>query len=805
MCAPPIIHYLSGHGFRVTVANRTVANAEKITSGLPNVSVAQLDIEAENAAEVMDELIPQCDLVVSLLPYLHHCKAARIAIKHKKHFCTTSYVSDEMASLGPAALEAGVILLNELGVDPGLDLASAQKIIDDAHAHGGKIHSFYSICGGLPAPEDNNNPLGYKLSWAPRGVLLAARNNAEFMENGEIVKIPSKNLFLDGKHSDFVKPVGALEWYPNRDSVKFIEHHKIPETKTIVRGTYRYPGWCRMMKAVADVQLHSIDKCAVPITGMTYANFLLTVLLPSPDFNGVVSSAAAKARFASFLGLAEDDNVVYRYEWLGLFSDSDTIPAKIDCPVDVLCSLWLKRLQYDSHERDMLVMKHTFEIVYRPADRRVIESRMINIGWQDKGSFSSMSRTVSLPVAAASRMVLEGRLKLRGLTRPVVPELYNPILEEMHELGVVFDEEEMKPHFWMRHEVKPGEERVVLVPSDVKMLLDAGFKITVEKSPTRCIPDAEYVAVGATLAETGSWEKAPYSAIILGLKELPEADTPLIHRHIYFAHCYKNQGGWKELLHRFISGEGMLWDLEFLNDDTGRRIAAFGRAAGIAGMAAAILAWVHQQVHPGADAPALPALTSYASLDAMVSAVKAKVQAVGGNPKCMCIGAKGRVGGGATWFAQQCGLTVTEWDMAETAGGGPFPQCLEHEIVANCIYLTSKINPFVTLEMLGAPGRKLSVLTDIACDVTNPNNPLPIYDRLTSLVEPCLRVVQPSAGVLPMDVISIDHLPTLIPNDSSAEFSKALAPHLLNLVSVETPVFRRAEELFVSKCAASRA
>lgn len=199
-----------------------------------------------------------------------------------------------------------------------------------------------------------------------------------------------------------------------------------------------------------------------------------------------------------------------------------------------------------------------------------------------------------------------------------------------------------------------GEERVILVPASVKALLAAGFRVTVESSPTRCIPDAEYAAVGAEIAPTGSWPTAPYTAIICGLKELPEEQTPLTHRHVFFAHCFKNQAGWKELLDRFRRGQGHLWDLEFLNDDSGRRVAAFGRAAGIAGMAAAVLAWVHQHAFPGAGAPPLPALTSYSSLDKMVADVQAKVKAVGkALPRALVIGALGRVGGGATWFAKQ--------------------------------------------------------------------------------------------------------------------------------------------------------
>lgn len=800
MCAPPIIQYLSSHNIAVIVANRTLGKADKICSGLSGVTTVQFDIESADALEALDALVQRVDLVVSLLPYIHHVKAARVALKHKKHFCTTSYVSDEMASLDEEAKAAGVILLNELGVDPGLDLASAQQIIDRVHSVGGKILTFLSICGGLPAPADNNNPLGYKLSWSPRGVLLAARNNALFLENGQHVTVPSARLFIDGKHNDNVSPVGDLEWYPNRDSVKFIDIHNAPEVQTLIRGTYRYPGWCHMMTTVATLQLLSTDVNA-SLAGMTYATFARTLLQDAAVAASNVSGQALKEAFAAQLGLPADDAALHKLEWLGLFSDDIVIPQNVNTRIDALCHLWQTKLGYAEKERDMIVMKHTFEIEYRAAHRVTMESSLIDIGQQDQpDGNSSMARTVSLPVAAAARAVLEGRISLTGLQRPVVPELYNPVLEEMASLGICFREQELMPHIWIRDEVKPGEERVALVPADVAKLIAAGYRVSVESSVTRCIPDDAYAAVGAKLVATGSWVSAPLSAIILGLKELPESNDPLIHRHVYFAHCFKNQSGWSDLLKRFNSGKGMLWDLEFLVDDNGRRVAAFGRAAGIAGMAVAILNWCQQRL---GDAP-LPAIKSWPSTQKLVDDVKARLAQVGGQlPSTLVLGALGRVGGGAAWFAEQVGLPVTRWDMAETSKGGPFPQLLEHEILANCIYLSGKIPPFLTRDMLSTQGRKLSVFTDISCDFTSPNNPFPIYNQLTTLPHPSLRIVERQGDELPLDVISIDHLPTAIPNDASTEFSSALIGSMLNIHNVEYPVWKRAEDLYHSKLQAA--
>eukprot|EP00455_Lapot_gusevi_P041745 TRINITY_DN487_c0_g1_i2.p1 TRINITY_DN487_c0_g1~~TRINITY_DN487_c0_g1_i2.p1 ORF type:complete len:752 (-),score=283.03 TRINITY_DN487_c0_g1_i2:107-2206(-) len=698
-----------------------------------------------------------------------------------------------MNSLDEEAKNAGVILLNEFGVDPGLDLASAQKIIDTVHSRGGKVISFSSICGGLPAPDANNNPFGYKFSWSPRGVLLASRNSALYLKDGQNVSIPGERLFLDGKHDDFVAGVGKLEWYPNRDSIKFIAHHNVPEVRTIVRGTYRYPGWCRLLKSIADLGLTSTERLPYAVAGTSYSAFLRSFLQ-------VAEGVDLKQVVADKLSISVNDEVIAKLEWLGLFSTEETVPNRVPpAPIDILCHLCQTKLVYAPGERDMIVMRHVFEVEYSATHRETIVSTLIDYGLQDKNGHSSMSRTVSLPVAAAARAILEGRINLVGVQRPVIPALYDPILAEMAELGIVFQEEVLKPHFWLRAEVKPGEERSALVPSDVAKLIEAGYRVSVEKSPS-CFADEEFERAGATIVEAGSWVNAPPSAIIVGLKHLPEDDLDLNHRHIYFAHCFKEQAGWKELLNRFMRGGGMVWDLEFLVDENGRRVAAFGRAAGIAGMAVAILTWVHQQ-----HGTVVPPLRSWSSLPQMIEDLRAGVASTGKPvPTALVLGALGRVGGGAAWVAEQVGLPVTKWDMEETKHGGPFPELLRHDILANCIYLSGKMNPFLTRDMLEQKDRQLSVFTDISCDVTSPNNPFPIYDRLTSLVEPTLRIIPASDSSKPLDVISIDHLPTLIPNDSSAEFSNLIVPHMLELHNPDSPVWKRAAHVFFSKCQQAR-
>lgn len=236
LVAPPLIHYLDGHGVRVIVASRTKSKTDAVIAGLKHAQAVEWDIEAPNALAELDTLTQRADIVCSLLPYTRHVACAKIAIKHKKHFTTTSYVSDAMAELAGEAESAGVALLNEMGVDPGLDFMSAQKLIDEVHAKKGEIVGFYSICGGLPAPQHNTNPFGYKLSWSPRGVLMASRNAAVYRVNGAKVDVKGEDLYTRPIYrTETVAPLGKYEWYPNRDSLKYIELFGIPEVQTIIR------------------------------------------------------------------------------------------------------------------------------------------------------------------------------------------------------------------------------------------------------------------------------------------------------------------------------------------------------------------------------------------------------------------------------------------------------------------------------------------------------------------------------------------------------------------------------------------
>lgn len=349
------------------------------------------------------------------------------------------------------------------------------------------------------------------------------------------------------------------------------------------------------------------------------------------------------------------------------------------------------------------------------------------------------------------------------------------------------------PHIWLRAETKPHEQRTPLTPAGAASLLDAGFELTVEDCSQRIFPIDTYLAVGCHSAKPGTWTTAPRDAFILGLKELPDEAYPLVHRHIYFAHVYKDQVGADETLRRFVEGGGSLYDLEFLTDENGRRIAAFGYWAGFCGAALGVMAWANKEA---GDVQPLESLDSRPSKDALLEDVSASLARTTSKPVVMVIGAKGRSGSGAVELAHSLGLDTVEWDLEETQGGGPFEAISRADIFVNCVLVSSALPPFVTKESLGREGRKLSVIADVSCDPYGTYNPVPVYNRCTTFEEPCLEII---AGDNPLHLIAIDHLPSMLPRESSEDFSRELLPFLATLGDTGQGAWQRAHAVFVEK------
>jgi saccharopine dehydrogenase (NAD+, L-lysine-forming) len=342
-------------------------------------------------------------------------------------------------------------------------------------------------------------------------------------------------------------------------------------------------------------------------------------------------------------------------------------------------------------------------------------------------------------------------------------------------------------HLWVRAEQRENEERVGLTPSGAAALLKAGLRVTIEVSSVRAIGIDGYKDAGCEIATENSWPIAPSDAIIFGLKELPEDGTPLHHRHIMFGHAYKGQSTGRILLDRFKAGGGTLYDLEYLVDGTGRRVAAFGYWAGYAGAAVTLRCWMAQQQGTIA-AP----VDVYQSSGALVADLKSAMSNIKSDtPTALIIGALGRVGTGAADLLTAMDVPVTKWDMAETANGGPFPEVLDHTLFLNCILARPGTPVFVPASAKNTT-RKLTVIGDIACDPDSDFSPIKVYDRTTTWATPALRV----HDAPPLDVTAIDNLPSMLPIESSDDYASQLLPSLLTLANLDAGVWARAEATF---------
>ena len=421
LVAKPPVQYLMGlPGIEVTAASRTVSKAQAIVGNHPQGRAMALNVDDDAALEAA---VSQADLSISLLPYVYHPKVATLCVKHRKHMVTTSYVKDPMLALDGAAKEAGVILLNEIGVDPGIDHMSAMKVIHEVERKGGKISSFVSWCGGLPAPDANDNPFGYKFSWSPKGVLLAGKNPSRFQKNGRIVEISGEELF-DNYWPVQIPGLGEFEGYPNRDSLPYADTYGIRPSDWMFRGTLRNPGWCRTLKTISAVGL--LDDTPMADLPGTFRG--LTARLLGADVRSDLQQ-----RLADRFGMARSDKPITDLEWLGLFSD-DPLPAGKNTPIDILTERMLGLMSYKPGERDLLVMQHEIVAEYKD-HKEAITATMIDYGipYGD----SSMSRTVGLPAAVATGLILNGDLaKLTGVHTPVIPQIYEPVLAKLGELGI---------------------------------------------------------------------------------------------------------------------------------------------------------------------------------------------------------------------------------------------------------------------------------------------------------------------------------------------------------------------------------
>lgn len=425
----PLLDYLHRvPELQVTVASADEEEARLRAGGRERIVPRRLDVTEE--VDKLAAMVGEHDLSISLVPAAFHARVAKACIAAGKHLVTASYVSPEMRALSRDAERAGVSVLCELGLDPGIDHMSAKRLVDVAHDAGGAVESFESLCGGLPAPEAASNPLGYKFSWSPRGVLLAGKNAARFLAGGQEVRVPADALFRAAKPIDIL-PSLSIEHLPNRDSVPYGDAYGIPEAHTVYRGTLRYRGFADIMHNLRELGLLEEE---APLCG-SWGEFLRSRAKP-----GAGSAREALRQRLDFTEASPEAarRVLDALDWLGLLRDDSPMSASAPGPLDALCSQLLTKLQYGPEERDMVLMHHRVGVRRADGARELHKSTLLAYGVP--GGDSAMSTTVGLPAAVGATLLLDGTIRRRGVMIPVDREVYSPIMGELEKEGIVMQE-----------------------------------------------------------------------------------------------------------------------------------------------------------------------------------------------------------------------------------------------------------------------------------------------------------------------------------------------------------------------------
>jgi len=411
--------------WQITVADSNTEAAENKIANQKNAKAIKLNA-TDN--EQVEQLVSANDLIISLLPAFMHINVARNCVSLKKHLITASYVSPEMQSLHNNAINNDVLLLNECGLDPGIDHLSAMKIIDEVKAKGGSIDVFKSFCGGLVAPEFDDNPWNYKFTWNPRNVIVAGQSTAQYLEQNELKFIPPQRIFTQTEEIQ-IENQGSFECYANRDSLSYIKPYGIESAHTVLRGTLRKKGYSKAWNNIVKLGLTDDSFVIHNTQNLTYRE-LVSAFTPGNDISKL------EQRACDFLNLTQEQDEFKKLVWLGLFDDTK-INMPEGSPAFILQLLLQQKWKLQKGELDMIVMYHEIEASY-PNKKEKISSALVVKG--ENEILTAMSKTVGLPMAIAAKHLMLGDIKLRGVVIPTMPELYNPILNELAEYGISFEE-----------------------------------------------------------------------------------------------------------------------------------------------------------------------------------------------------------------------------------------------------------------------------------------------------------------------------------------------------------------------------
>ncbi len=433
--ASSLIRYLleksQSENLFITIGDISIVSAQKFTKGHPNAKGILLDVFNKNQREAA---VKACDLVISMLPARFHIEVAKDCITFEKNLVTASYISDEMQALDTAAKEKGLVFMNEIGVDPGIDHMSAMQVIDRIKGAGGKLLMFESFTGGLIAPESDDNLWNYKFTWNPRNVVLAGQGGAaEFIQEGKYKYIPYNRLFRRTEIIE-IDGYGKFEVYANRNSLKYQSVYKLEDILTLYRGTIRRVGFSKAWNIFVQLGMTD-DSYTIPNSeNLTYREFVNLFLPYSP-------SDSVELKLRHNLKIDQDDLMWEKLEELDIFNAEKTLDIKDATPAKALQKILMDQWTLAENDKDMLVMYHKFGYELNGEKYR-IDSNMVILG--DDQTYTAMAKTVGLPVAIASLKILNKEITTPGVQRPLTKEVYDPILKELENYGVIFTEKKLK-------------------------------------------------------------------------------------------------------------------------------------------------------------------------------------------------------------------------------------------------------------------------------------------------------------------------------------------------------------------------
>ena len=418
----------------ITIADQSKDLASEAADNHKNAKAIAFDV---NNDEERERLIDEADIVISMLPASMHMSVARDCVRLKKHMATASYVSEEMKAMDSEAKTAGIVIMNEIGVDPGIDHLSAMRVIDQIRDNGGDLEAFETFTGGLVAPESDNNPWNYKFTWNPRNVVLAGQGVCKFIQNKQYKYIPYHKLFRRTEIID-IEGYGKFEGYANRDSLQYREIYGLEDIPTMYRGTLRKPGFCKAWHYFVKLGVTDDSYTMEDSENMTYRQFINSFL----PYN---QNDSVELKFQHYFNIRQDDIEMFeKFVWLGIFENTK-IGMKDATPAQILQHILEQKWTLEDDDKDMIVMWHRFR--YKLNDEhKELHSSMVVKG--DDQKFTAMAKTVGLPLAISVKMILNGTISTPGVHVPILKEIYNPILNELENYGINFIEKEVEPSFY---------------------------------------------------------------------------------------------------------------------------------------------------------------------------------------------------------------------------------------------------------------------------------------------------------------------------------------------------------------------